>query len=111
MSLIRLTAGLFVGAALIAPLSAQGKPFKHALPVDTLMFVSAPDLNTSASEFENTAFAQMWREEEVRDFVKDAMVMAEAQWKQGLGMLGDMLEAQQVPVTPDRVLDALGRGR
>lgn len=104
MSLIRLTASLFVGVALIAPLSAQGKPFKHALPADTLMFVSAPDLSTSASEFQNTALAQMWREEEVQDFVKDAMVMAEAQWKQGLGMLGEMLEAQQVPVTPDDLL-------
>jgi len=103
MIFTRWTAGLAVCAGLIAPLSAQGKPFKHALPAKTLMFVSAPDLASSAGEFHQTSVARMWREEEVQDFAKDALLMAEGQWAQGLAMLGEMHEAGQVPVSPDDI--------
>jgi hypothetical protein len=103
MSLTRLTPAVLISSVLLGFAPAQGKPFKHALPANTLMFVSAPDINTSIAEFESTAFAKMWQEEEVQDFVKDAMVMAQAQWQQGKAMLVEMHKNGQIPVSPDEI--------
>jgi hypothetical protein len=103
MSLTRLIPGVLISSVLLGLVPAQGKPFKHALPANTLMFVSAPDINTSMAEFQSTAFAKMWQEEEVQDFVKDAMVMAQAQWQQGKAMLGEMHKNGQLPVSPDEI--------
>lgn len=103
MSLTRLIPGVLISSVLLGLVPAQGKPFKHALPANTLMFVSAPDINTSIAEFQSTAFAKMWQEEEVQDFVKDAMVMAQTQWQQGLTMLGEMHKNGQIPVSPSEI--------
>ena len=101
MFLTRVTASFLATAALAAPVLSQGKPFKHALPAKTLAFFSVPDLNTSLGEFQKTAFAKMWRESEVQDFVADALKMGQAQWVEGRAQLKEMNEAGEFPISPD----------
>ena len=102
MSFLRWTTGLLACSSLVTPALAQ-KPFKHALPAKTLVFVSAPDINSSIEEFMGTALAKMWREEEMQDFVGDALKMAKEQIANGMAQLAEMHEAGHVPITPAEV--------
>src|SRR5690606_30244460 len=78
----RLSAWLAALAATL-PLNAQS-PLPPALPDDTLVLVSFPDLRASLQEFQQMPLAKMWREPEVQDFFADALKMVEEHWEQGM---------------------------
>lgn len=89
-------AALFLSAAL----GAQG-PLARALPPETLFYVSAPDLDTSIEEFQQTALAKIWREQQVQDFFAPLMELAQGKWNEGMEEARQAHAQGMLPFNPD----------
>ncbi|MBK8980551.1 MAG: hypothetical protein IPM29_32005 [Planctomycetes bacterium] len=98
------------GLSLFAPATAQTQAptnaFARALPADTLMYVSAPDLKTTLEEFQSMPLAKMWREKEVQDFFGRALAMADDAWGQMMSEARQAHENGQLPFDPDQLVKA-----
>jgi hypothetical protein len=95
------TAASFLLAA--ASLAAQTSILPY-LPKDTMMVVSAPDLLTSAKDFQQMPLAKMWAEEEVQIFFADAREMLMKQFDQGMAQAKEMYAQGQLPIDPAELL-------
>jgi hypothetical protein len=104
-SLLQSIAGLALLAALPTAASAQArKSVKEALPANTLVYFSVPDLDRSFEEFQKAPLFKIWREEEVQEFFKQPLAMAKEKIDEGLGMWREMHKAGKVPVDPDQAM-------
>ena len=101
----RFATGLLAAAALASSLLAQGPLFKRALPAHTIGFLSAPDLQASAAEFDGSALAKMWHEDEMQDFISEGLVMLQQEWETGLKELEEMYSAGGFPISPADLLN------
>lgn len=86
-----------------APALAQGA-FARALPADTMMYVSFPDIRTSIAEMKDMPVARIWREPEVQDFFADALKMANEQWDEVMAGARMAHEQGQLPFDPDELV-------
>lgn len=80
------------------------------LPKDTILAISAPDLGTSLTRFQQMPLMKMWAEEEVQNFVADLQEMAHNQFQQLLAQGREMHTKGQLPVDPDELLKLRMRG-
>lgn len=94
---------------LIAPLGAQQSVLPY-LPADTVLAVTVPDLDASAEEFARMPLARIWREEEVQNFVRDAMEMAREQIDRAVAQAKEMHAQGKLPVDPEKLLALRLRG-
>ena len=90
-------------ALFAAPVVAQ-IGLRDALPDNTIIYVGAPDLDTSLAEMENMPLMRMWNEAEVQDFLADAMQMAEEKWEEALAEARQAHEAGELPFDPDELM-------
>jgi len=74
------------------------------LPEKTLFAVSAPDLKSSMEQFQQTPLAKMWHEEEMQDFMGDALEMMHEQWDEGLAQAKAAHAQGMLPIDPEMLL-------
>ncbi len=86
-----------------APVQAQ-KDFKRSLPESTIFLASAPDLPTAIEQFKKTELYKIWGEEEVQDFLADALDMAKKQFHQLVAQGKAMYKQGSFPIDPDKLL-------
>ncbi len=98
----RTTSALILTYALSA--AGMSQSFKDALPADTMMFVTIPNINQSLEEMQQMPLAKIWRESEVQDFFADALKLAQMQWDKGLAEGREAFENGAFPVDPDDIL-------
>jgi hypothetical protein len=87
----------------VAPVQAQ-KNFKRSLPKSTLLLFSAPDVPTAIERFKKTEIYKIWQEEEVQDFLADALEMAKKRFDQQLGQFKEMYKQGMLPIDPEKLL-------
>lgn len=90
-------------ALFCAPLAAQGSVVPY-LPKNTLVAISAPDLKTTMEEFQQSAIAKMWHEEEVQTFFGDLLEFAQMQIEEGKAQAKAMHEQGALPIDPEQLL-------
>jgi hypothetical protein len=88
----------------LAGLAPAQNPFVKALPAGTIGYVSMPDVRASLAELRSMPVGKMWQEQEVQDFVADAMNTVEAMWEQGMADARDQSEAGMLPFDPDEMV-------
>ena len=93
---------------LLSPLAAQSV-LQH-LPAETLLAVSLPDLDTSIREFGQMPLAKIWHEEEVQNFVRDAIELVKEQIEKGMAEAKEAHKAGKMPVDPAKLLALRLRG-
>jgi hypothetical protein len=91
-----------LGAA-VAPVLAQS-PFARALPQETVLYFSMPDIRVSLEEMKEMPVGKMWREPEVQDFFADALQMANQYWDMGMAQAKEAFEQGQLPFDPDELV-------
>lgn len=96
-----LAAALAPAALLLSAAPRAQGPLARALPQDTLMYLSMPDLDTTIEEFQQTALAKIWREPQVQDFFTPVMNLVEQQWSQGLEQAREAHKQGMLPFNPD----------
>lgn len=101
--MLRLRSSMLGAALLLAPLCAQGSILPY-LPKDTALVVTVPDVSASLSRFSSLPLPKMWAEEDVQNFVADALAFAKAKIDEGMAQAKQMHEAGQLPVDPDKVM-------
>ncbi|MCA8957396.1 MAG: hypothetical protein KDC87_15075 [Planctomycetes bacterium] len=99
----RVGLALTAGVALAGATRAQSISFKDVLPTDTLMFFSAPDLDTTVAEFQHTALAKMWRETQMQDFLKEALQLGTKKWGELMGQVKQMHDGGGFPLSAEEV--------
>ena len=87
-----------------AALAAQTKSVLPYLPKNTLFAVSAPDLVSTAKQFQQTPLAKMWNEEEMQTFLADALEFANEKWEEGRVQAKEAHAQGMMPVDPDQLL-------
>lgn len=100
----RLTLSSAIGAALLAGLPAQRSDLKRALPADTIVMMSMPDLDTSIRELLDMPLMRMWRQDEVQGFLKPALAEFDKQWGAMMAQAKDAHEQGMLPFAPDDLL-------
>ncbi|MEY2982439.1 MAG: hypothetical protein RL562_2666 [Planctomycetota bacterium] len=88
----------------LAGFAPAQNPFVKALPPGTIGYVSMPDIRTSMAELRTMPIGKMWQEQEVQDFVADAMSTVEAMWEQGMTDARAQFEAGMLPFDPDEMV-------
>lgn len=86
------------------PVVAQEIELKKALPSDSLMFVSFPDIRASLAEMEEMPLMKMWNEGEVQDFFADGLKLLETQREMYMAQGKQMHDAGMLPVNPEELL-------
>ena len=88
---------------LAAPLEAQHGllPF---LPEDTLVAISVPDLEATTGEFSEMPLAKIWHEEEVQNFLSDAMDMVHEQIEEAMAQADEMHAQGMLPIDPEKLM-------
>ncbi len=87
----------------VAPVRAQ-KDFKRSLPKSTLIFLSAPDVPSAIAQFKKTEIYKVWQEEEVQDFLADALDMAKKRFDQQVAQFKEMYKQGMLPIDPAKLL-------
>ncbi len=87
----------------VAPVHAQ-KNFKRSLPKSTLLLLSAPDVPTAIEQFKKTELYKVWQEEEVQDFLADALEMAKKRFDQQVAQFKEMYKQGMLPIDPEKLL-------
>lgn len=95
---------LLGAGTLVAPVIAQKSALKKALPANTILFVSAPDLDRSIEEMMEMPLARMWREQEVQDFFGDLLKLAEKKVEEGLEQGRRAHASGEFPFDPDQLM-------
>ncbi len=85
------------------PLAAQESIVPY-LPKDTLMVMSAPDLQGSMDRFAQLPMAKMWAEDEVQKFVADLREMGEKMFAQQMDQAKQMHAEGQFPIDPADIM-------
>ena len=83
---------------------ATRNAFAAALPADTMMYVSLPNISASLGEMQSMPLAKMWHEEEVQDFFERSLAMAGQYWEMGMAQAREMHEQGALPFDPDELL-------
>ncbi|MCB9884405.1 MAG: hypothetical protein H6838_02880 [Planctomycetes bacterium] len=91
-------------AAFAAPIAAQQSMMPY-LPKGTMVALSAPDLKTSAAEFQQMPLAKIWREEEVQNFFADLKEMVGKQIEMGMAQAKQMHAQGALPVDPEKLMN------
>jgi hypothetical protein len=102
LRLVLLTAGC--ATAIVTAPPAQRSTLKHALPADTIAFVSLPDLDQSVQELLDMPLLRMWREKEVQGFLAPALSELDKQWQRALEQAKTMHEQGALPFSADDLL-------
>jgi hypothetical protein len=84
---------------------AQKSQLKKVLPVETIVYLAAPDIDASLAEMKNMPLAKMWREAEVRDFFGDLLRWVEKRVDEGLAEARKRHAEGQFPFDPDELLE------
>ncbi|MEM7199895.1 MAG: hypothetical protein AAF628_06495 [Planctomycetota bacterium] len=91
---------------------AQNVGFRDVLPANTILYVGAPDLDTTLAEASESPLIRMWREAEVQDFFADALKMGGALWDEKLAEAREAFANGEMPFDPDELmklrLDSVG---
>lgn len=95
-----------VCAALPAAPALSQSAFAKALPADTTMYVSFPDIRTSIEQMKDMPVGKIWREPDVQDFFADALKMAQEHWDQAMEQARAAHEQGQLPFDPDELVKA-----
>ena len=98
------SSALLLALSGLAGLAPAQNPFVKALPAGTIGYVSMPDVRASLAELRTMPVGKMWQEQEVQDFVADAMSTVEAMWEQGMADARDQFEAGMLPFDPDEMV-------
>jgi hypothetical protein len=98
------SAAILAALSGLAGLASAQNPFVKALPSGTIGYVSMPDIRTSMDELRTMPIGKMWQEQEVQDFVADAMRTVEAMWEQGMTDARAQFEAGMLPFDPDEMV-------
>lgn len=88
----------------IAVLPAQRSDLKHALPADTILLVTMPDLDTSVRELLDMPLMRMWRQSELQGFLKPALAELDKQWKAGMEQAKAAHDNGMLPFPPEDLL-------
>ncbi|GEM_PF-2074866 len=87
----------------LTPVQAQ-KNFKKSLPKSTLILASAPDIPSAIEQFKKTEIYKVWEEEEVQDFLADALEMLQKRFAERLGQFKEMYKQGMLPLDPEKLL-------
>lgn len=98
------SSALLLALSGLAGLAPAQNPFVKALPAGTIGYVSMPDVRASLAELRSMPIGKMWREQEVQDFVADAMSTVEAMWEEGMSEARAQFEAGMLPFDPDEMV-------
>lgn len=74
----------------MSALTAQKGQLKDALPADSLLYISFPDIPSSLRELREMPVGKMWQEGEVQDFFADGLKFLEERMEQGLAQGGEI---------------------
>ena len=91
-------------SALLAPMASSQIHLRDALPADTLFYVGMPKIDRSIEDMRDMPLLQMWHEEEVQDFLADALDMLDSEIENGLGQARAMYQQGMMPFDPDSLL-------
>ena len=102
----RITPLLLLAVAGVAatPIAAQVGTLRDALPANTILYIAAPDIDSSIEEMQSMPLLRMWKEAEVQDFFADALKMGSALWKEQLEKGRAMHEQGMLPFSPDELM-------
>ena len=104
MLLTRSTLAVLAFAALSVPATSQDKSFKHALPANTILVLTAPDIDTSIKEFKSTPLYLMWKEGETQEFAAGPLKLASKWLEERLEVGRQAHKAGSFPFPPDDLL-------
>ena len=99
-------ASAFGIAALCGLFSASitnAQSFRDALPVNSTLVVSLPDIKTSIAEAKSSPLGRMWAEKELQEFLGEALALLENEKAQAIAQMEQMHEQGAIPLTPDQV--------
>ncbi len=97
--------GWLIAISLFAsPLVAQVDRLRDALPADTVLYVSTPDLRSSLREMQALPLLRMWRETEVQDFLAGLLKKAGQARDEVLAQARGAHERGELPVNPDELM-------
>lgn len=100
---IRFSALATTLALLAAPVASQGSILPY-LPKNTIVAVSAPNLDKSLEEFAKMPLAKMWAEEEMQNFLADVMELGKKKFAELMAQGREMHAQGALPVNPDELL-------
>lgn len=92
-----------------APLAAQTSILPY-LPKNTLMAMSAPDLNGSMADFAAMPLAKMWAEDDVQAFFAEVKTMVGKQIEKGMAQAKEMQAQGALPFDPELLMQLRVQG-
>lgn len=105
MTNLALRASLMTCLGLATTAARAQDAFKATLPEQTLLYVSAPDIDSWQRGFQASPLYKIWAEEEVQEFLADLLAMGKQQFDEYLGMAKQMHANGMLPFDPSKLLD------